>query len=97
MTSTRTRPTTLSSEELVLREGGKTSQLGYKGFPAAVCTSRNEVVCHGMPSKTDVLRDGDIAVVTADGRLSAQFEHTVVVTKDGCEVTTRLDAVECSR
>jgi methionyl aminopeptidase len=202
--------------------GGVPSQLGYEGFPAAVCTSRNEVVCHGMPSKTDVLRDGDIVnvdvttrvdgfhgdtcatfvigaaspealrlvetarrcrdagiavvregirlgdvgaaiaevahaagyavvvdfgghgigrkmhmdphvphtgtrgagirlrsgmaftiepminegtadvslkddgwtVVTADGRLSAQFEHTVVVTKDGCEVTTRLSAIE---
>jgi methionyl aminopeptidase len=27
-------------------------------------------------------------VVTADGSLSAQFEHTVVVTESGCEVTT---------
>lgn len=204
--------------------GGAPSQLGYKGFPAAVCVSRNEVVCHGMPSKAEVLRDGDIVnvdvttmvdgfhgdtsatfvigtarpaalrlvdaarrcrdagiavvrdgarlgdigaaieevaraagysvvvdfgghgvgrkmhadphvphtgtrgaglrlragmaftiepminegtadvrmkddgwtVVTADGGLSAQFEHTVVVTMDGCEVTTQLAAVEGS-
>lgn len=40
--------------------GGRPSQLGYRGFPAAVCTSRNHVVCHGMPSSTEVLRDGDI-------------------------------------
>ena len=40
------------------------------------------------------VKDDGWTVVTADGRLSAQFEHTVVVTKDGCEVTTRLDAVE---
>jgi methionyl aminopeptidase len=40
--------------------GGRPSQLGYKGFPAAVCTSRNSVVCHGIPSRTDLLRPGDI-------------------------------------
>jgi methionyl aminopeptidase len=30
-------------------------------------------------------------VVTADGSLSAQFEHTVIVTRDGCEITTLLE------
>lgn len=40
--------------------GGTPSQLGYKGFPAAVCTSRNHVVCHGMPSATELLVEGDI-------------------------------------
>jgi methionyl aminopeptidase len=33
--------------------------------------------------------DDGWTVVTADGMLSAQFEHTVVVTKRGCEITTR--------
>ena len=36
------------------------SPLGYKGFPKSVCTSRNEVVCHGIPSAKEKLRDGDI-------------------------------------
>ena len=45
------------------RRGGKPSQLGYKGFPAAVCTSRNEVVCHGIPRADVKLRDGDIVNV----------------------------------
>jgi methionyl aminopeptidase len=40
--------------------GGTSSQLGYKGFPAAVCTSRNNVVCHGIPHRNDVLQPGDI-------------------------------------
>jgi methionyl aminopeptidase len=40
--------------------GGTPSQLGYKGFPASVCTSRNSVVCHGIPSPRDRLRPGDI-------------------------------------
>lgn len=42
------------------RRGGLPSQLGYQGFPAAVCTSRNEVVCHGIPSADERLEVGDI-------------------------------------
>jgi len=35
------------------------STLGYKGFPKSLCTSLNEVICHGIPDST-VLEDGDI-------------------------------------
>jgi methionyl aminopeptidase len=35
------------------------STLGYRGFPKSLCTSVNEVICHGIPDDT-VLRDGDI-------------------------------------
>lgn len=45
------------------RQGGRPSQLGYHGFPAAVCTSRNHVVCHGIPSEAERLEDGDIVNV----------------------------------
>lgn len=43
--------------------GGRPSQLGYHGFPAAVCVSRNAVVCHGIPRASEVLSDGDIVNV----------------------------------
>jgi methionyl aminopeptidase len=42
------------------RRGGRPSQLGFHGFPAAVCTSRNAVVCHGSPSKHERVAAGDI-------------------------------------
>lgn len=42
------------------REGVKLAQLGYNGFPKGVCTSVNEVICHGIPSKDVVLKEGDI-------------------------------------
>ncbi len=42
------------------RRGGRPSQLGYHGFPHAVCTSVNDVVCHGMPSRAVILRPGDL-------------------------------------
>jgi methionyl aminopeptidase len=35
------------------------STLGYRGFPKSLCTSINEVICHGIPDSTE-LRDGDI-------------------------------------
>lgn len=34
--------------------------LNYEGYPKSVCTSINEVVCHGIPKKEDVLHEGDI-------------------------------------
>ena len=37
--------------------------LNYEGFPKALCTSINEVVCHGIPKKEDVLKEGDIVNV----------------------------------
>jgi methionyl aminopeptidase len=65
----RLRPgmTTAAIDRLVredtARRGGRPSQLGYKGFPAAVCTSRNAVVCHGIPSEEELLAPGDIVNV----------------------------------
>ena len=45
------------------RRGGTPSQLGYHGFPAAVCVSRNHVVCHGVPRRDERLAPGDIVNV----------------------------------
>ena len=36
------------------------ANVGYKGFPKSVCTSVNNVICHGIPSDAKVLKDGDI-------------------------------------
>lgn len=36
------------------------ADLNYEGFPKSVCTSINEVVCHGIPSSKEVLKSGDI-------------------------------------
>lgn len=43
--------------------GANPSCLGYEGFPKSVCTSINEVVCHGIPKPEDVLQEGDIVNV----------------------------------
>jgi methionyl aminopeptidase len=48
------------AEAEIVRAGATPSFKGYRGYPAAICTSPNEVIVHGIPSKEVVLEDGDI-------------------------------------
>jgi methionyl aminopeptidase len=48
--------------DYTVKHGAWPSPLNYNGFPKSVCTSVNEVVCHGIPGKR-VLKDGDIVNV----------------------------------
>jgi methionyl aminopeptidase len=45
--------------EFVVSQGAYPSTLGYRGYPKSLCSSLNEVICHGIPDDT-VLKDGDI-------------------------------------
>lgn len=47
-------------EKTVKEHGMKAAEKGYYGYPASVCTSVNEEVVHGIPSKDRILREGDI-------------------------------------
>ncbi|MDD3413226.1 MAG: methionyl aminopeptidase [Lachnospiraceae bacterium] len=47
-------------EEKTKELGGIAAPLGFDGYPKSVCTSINEVVCHGIPSKEEILKEGDI-------------------------------------
>jgi methionyl aminopeptidase len=49
--------------EHIVKQGTIPANLGYKGFPKTICTSVNNVICHGIPSPGKVLRDGDIVNV----------------------------------
>ena len=76
--------------------------LNYEGFPKSVCTSINEVVCHGIPKTSDVLKEGDIINVDmttivdgyyADasrmfiiGKTTPEKEQLVRVTKECLEI-----------
>jgi methionyl aminopeptidase len=48
--------------EYLCDHGAYPSTLGYRGFPKSLCTSINEVICHGIPDST-ILQDGDIVNV----------------------------------
>ncbi len=75
-----------------VRAGAIPAPLNYKGFPKSVCTSVNEVICHGIPSD-QVLKDGDIINVDVTpilGGFYADASKTFFVgtpTNDGRKVT----------
>jgi methionyl aminopeptidase len=48
--------------EFVIAHGAYPSTLGYKGYPKSLCTSVNEVICHGIPDDRP-LHDGDVVKV----------------------------------
>ena len=48
------------AHEYTIKHGGIPAPLNYKGFPKSICTSVNEVVCHGIPNGKQRLKDGDI-------------------------------------
>ncbi len=79
------------------RRGGKPSQLGYHGFPAAVCTSRNEVVCHGIPRETDHLADGDIVNVDVTTELNGFHGDTSATFVIGDASAEALHVVDVAR
>ncbi len=72
--------TTEEIDEWVAREtaryGAIPAPLGYEGFPKSVCTSINEVVCHGIPSPDRVLMDGDIINVDCSTILRGYFSDS---------------------
>lgn len=59
-----------------VKRGGIPAPLNYEGFPKSVCTSLNDEVCHGIPSKDIVLKDGDIINVDCSTILYGYFSDS---------------------
>ena len=59
--------------DYTVSHGAIPAPLNYEGFPKSVCTSINEVVCHGIPSEKEILRDGDIINVDVSTILDGYF------------------------
>ena len=62
--------------DFTTEHGGIPAPLGYEGFPKSVCTSINEQVCHGIPSKNIRLLDGDIINVDCSTILNGYFSDS---------------------
>jgi methionyl aminopeptidase len=61
----------------ITREAGATSApYGYRGFPRHICTSINDVVCHGIPSPDERLLEGDIVNVDVTVKLDGYHGDT---------------------
>ena len=62
--------------ETTKKMGGIPAPLNYEGFPKSVCTSVNDQVCHGIPSKDVILKDGDIVNVDCSTILDGYFSDS---------------------
>jgi methionyl aminopeptidase len=89
------------AEREVIKAAGRPSFIGYgtrkNPFPAGLCTSINDAVVHGIPSKDDILKEGDIvgldigmeykgfftdtAMTVAVGKISAEAQKLIEITK----------------
>lgn len=79
--------------------GAIPAPLNYEGFPKSVCTSINEVVCHGIPSEDEILQEGDIINVDVSTILDGYFSDAsrmfiIGKTSPECEKLVRV-AKEC--
>ncbi|MDE7265899.1 MAG: methionyl aminopeptidase [Lachnospiraceae bacterium] len=88
--------------DITKKHGAVAATLNFQGFPKSVCTSINNVVCHGIPSSDVVLKEGDIINVDAStiyqgyysdssrmyciGEVSAERKRLVEVTKQSLDV-----------
>ena len=88
--------------DYTMDHGAIPAPLNYEGFPKSVCTSINEVVCHGIPSEHEILRDGDIINVDVStildgyysdasrmfmiGNVSPEKRRLVEITKECLEI-----------
>ena len=59
-----------------VKMGGIPADLHYEGYPKSVCTSVNDQVCHGIPSKDVVLKDGDIVNVDCSTILNGYYSDS---------------------
>lgn len=62
--------------EVTAKMGGIPAPLNYEGYPKSVCTSINEVVCHGIPSKDVILKEGDIVNVDVSTLYKGYFSDS---------------------
>ena len=88
--------------DFTVSHGAVPAPLNYEGFPKSVCTSVNEVVCHGIPSEDEILEEGDIINVDVStildgyysdasrmfiiGKTSPEKEKLVKVAKECLEI-----------
>ena len=72
--------TTQEIDDIVTRVtaqmGGIPADLGFEGYPKSVCTSINDVVCHGIPSEDVFLKEGDIVNVDCSTILDGYFSDS---------------------
>lgn len=64
------------ADKYIRNHGATPAPLNYMGFPKSICTSINEVICHGIPNDEDVLKKGDIINIDVTTILDGYYGDT---------------------
>ena len=64
------------AHQYTIQKGAESAPLNYKGYPKSICTSVNNVVCHGIPRKDEILKEGDIININIPkGKLEVELSQ----------------------
>jgi methionyl aminopeptidase len=84
--------------EFTLKNGGIPACLNYKGYPKSICTSVNEVVCHGIPTAKQKLKEGDIINIDVTSIIDGYHGDTSRMYYVGDKVSPKARKLaECAR
>lgn len=64
------------AHNFIIKNKALPAPLNYNGFPKSICTSINDVVCHGIPSRDEILKEGDIIKVDVTTILDGYYGDT---------------------
>ena len=83
----------------IIKNKGIPAPLNYHGFPKSICTSVNDVVCHGIPSEKVVLKDGDIINIDVTVKLDdyhGDTSRTFIIGEASPDIINFVNRVEKS-
>lgn len=84
-------------EAFIREHGAIPATLGYGGYPKSCCISLNEVVCHGIPSETEILKNGDILNIDVTTILNGYYGDTSRMYTVGDVTDAALDLIEVTK
>ena len=79
----------VAAESKIAELGATSAFKGYRGYPCVLCTSINEQVVHGIPSKESVLREGDIVSIDCGVVLDGYYGDSAITVPVGSEVAPK--------
>lgn len=85
------------AHKFIVDNQATSASLNYQGFPRSICTSINNVVCHGIPSKKEILRDGDIINIDVTTILNGYYGDTSVTYPIGKVSPEARKLIDCTR
>ena len=85
------------AERLVRDGGAEPAFKGYRGYPATLCTSINEEVVHGIPSKSRLLQDGDVVSIDMGVKMGGYYGDSAVTVAVGTVPGKTADLLRVTR